>query len=253
VLTSATLSTEDNFDYFKKTAGLDSDCQELLVGSPFDYQKAAQLLIPDDMPAPNSEGYVQAVSKVVTDLAKSLDGRTMALFTSYSALRAVSHAVRERLSADGIEVLAQSVDGPPQQLVNRFMENPRSLLLGTSSFWEGVDITGGALKALVLTRLPFQVPTDPVVKARSGLYQDPFNEYSIPQAVLRFRQGVGRLIRSKGDKGSIVVLDRRVTGRSYGHAFLRSIPPCTLTPSNLATVGAAAAQWIGGGGGGTNR
>jgi DNA polymerase-3 subunit epsilon/ATP-dependent DNA helicase DinG len=107
-----------------------------------------------------------------------------------------------------------------------------------------VDLPRGVLKALVLTRLPFQVPTDPIVKARSGQYRDPFYEYSVPQAVLRFRQGVGRLIRSKEDKGAIVVLDRRITGRPYGSAFLKGIPPCTLKPSSLASVGALAAQWI---------
>ena len=126
----------------------------------------------------------------------------------------------------------------------RFIENPRSVLLGTSSFWEGVDFPSGVLKALVLTRLPFQVPTDPVIKARSDQYADSFNEYSIPQAVLRFRQGIGRLIRNKGDSGAIVVLDRRITGRNYGQAFLQSIPPCTLQPSNLSNVGALAAQWV---------
>ncbi len=244
VMTSATLSTEGNFDYFRKRAGIAEDCDEQLVGSPFDYQKAALLLIPEDMPPPNAEGYLDALSLVLAGLGKSLGGRTMALFTSYAALRGVASRVRAPLMADGIQVLAQSVDGPPQQLIRRFTDDPRSVLLGTSSFWEGVDLPGGVLKALVLTRLPFHVPTDPVVKARSEQYEDPFKQYSIPQAVLRFRQGIGRLIRSKGDMGAIVVLDRRITGRSYGQSFLRSIPPCTLQPSSLATVGTLAAQWV---------
>ncbi len=243
-MTSATLSTEGNFDYFRKRAGIAEDCDEQLVGSPFDYQKAALLLIPEDMPPPNAEGYLDALSLVLAGLGKSLGGRTMALFTSYAALRGVASRVRAPLMADGIQVLAQSVDGPPQQLIRRFTDDPRSVLLGTSSFWEGVDLPGGVLKALVLTRLPFHVPTDPVVKARSEQYEDPFKQYSIPQAVLRFRQGIGRLIRSKGDMGAIVVLDRRITGRSYGQSFLRSIPPCTLQPSSLATVGTLAAQWV---------
>ena len=144
-------------------------------------------------------------------------------------------------------MLAQSIDGSPLQLMTRFAENPKSLLLGTSSFWEGVDLPAGVLKALVLTRLPFQVPTDPIVKARSEQFEDPFKEYSVPQAVLRFRQGIGRLIRSKEDKGAIVVLDSRITGRSYGRSFLQSMPPCTLQPSSLSTVGSLAARWMGGG------
>ena len=145
---------------------------------------------------------------------------------------------------EGIQVLAQSIDGSAQQLMTRFAEEPNSVLLGTSSFWEGVDMPQGMLKALVLTRLPFQVPTDPIVKARSDQYQDPFNEFSVPQAVLRFRQGFGRLIRNKEDKGTIIVMDNRITARSYGNSFMRSIPPCTLKASNLGNAGHLAAQWI---------
>ena len=244
VLTSATLSTQSNFEFIRHRTGLPEESEELLVGSPFDYQKAALLLIPDDMPDPNQNGYLDAITRVLGGLGKTLDGHTMALFTSYSALRAVAQRLRSRLIADGIEVLAQSVDGSPQQLISRFIANPASVLLGTSSFWEGVDLPSGVLKSLVLTRLPFGVPTDPILKARSEQYQDPFKEYSIPHAVLRFRQGIGRLIRNKGDKGSIVVLDRRITGRSYGGAFLQSIPPCTLKPSSVYTVGELTADWV---------
>ena len=245
VMTSATLSTEGNFEYFRRRTGIPEDSEELLVGSPFDYQKAALLLIPDDMPPPNADGYLEALSAVLVGLGRALGGHTMALFTSYASLRGVANRIRAPLMAEGIQVLAQSIDGPPQQLIGRFSGDPNSVLLGTASFWEGVDLPSGVLKALVLTRLPFQVPTDPVVKARSDQYDDPFKEFSIPQAVLRFRQGMGRLIRNKGDKGAIVVLDRRITGRSYGQSFLRSIPPCTLKPSDLTTVGPLAAQWIG--------
>jgi DNA polymerase-3 subunit epsilon/ATP-dependent DNA helicase DinG len=244
VLTSATLGTQGSFEYVRGRLGLGEETDELLVGSPFDYQKAALLMIPDDMPQPNSDKYIESMSKVLAELGKSLNGHTMALFTSYSALRSVAQQIRGSLIVEGIEVLAQGVDGSPQQLTRRFIENPESVLLGTSSFWEGVDLPSGVLKALVLTRLPFQVPSDPIVKARSDQYEDAFKEYSIPQAVLRFRQGIGRLIRNKGDKGAIVVLDRRITGRSYGQAFLKSIPPCSLKPSRLATVGTLAAEWI---------
>lgn len=244
VLTSATLSTEGSFDYFKSRVGVGSDSTELLVGSPFDYQKAAQLLIPEDMPAPNSDDYISALVRALTDLGVTMKGHTMALFTSYASLRAVAQRLRAPLMAENIQVLAQSVDGSPQQLMTRFAEEPNSVLLGTASFWEGVDLPSGLLKALVLTRLPFQVPTDPVVKARSDQYDDPFSQYSVPQAVLRFRQGFGRLIRNKEDTGTVVIMDNRITGRGYGQSFLRSIPPCTLTPSSIATVGQLAARWI---------
>ena len=244
VLTSATLSAQRTFDYLRRRLGVPEDASELLVGSPFDYQKAALLMIPDDMPQPNANGYIEALSRVFVDLGKSLGGHVMGLFTSHAALRNVAQQVRSSLAGEGIAVLAQGVDGSPQQLIRRFTENPKAVLLGTSSFWEGVDLPSGVLKALVLTRLPFQVPTDPVVKARSEQYEDAFNDYSIPQAVLRFRQGIGRLIRNKGDKGAIVVLDRRITGRSYGKAFLQSIPPCTLKPSNLSNIGTLAEEWV---------
>ncbi len=244
VLTSATLSAQGNFDYSRQRLGIPAASNELLVGSPFDYRKAALLLIPEDMPQPQTEGYVEAMSQALIDLGRSLSGRTMALFTSYSALRNVNNRIRYRLATDGIEVLAQGVDGSPQQITRRFIEEPKSVLLGTSSFWEGVDFPSGVLKALVITRLPFQVPTDPIVKARSDQYENSFNEFSIPQAVLRFRQGMGRLIRNKGDSGVIVVLDRRITGRNYGHAFIDSIPECTRLPVNLASIGALAAQWV---------
>jgi DNA polymerase-3 subunit epsilon/ATP-dependent DNA helicase DinG len=253
VLTSATLSTQKSFDFVRQRLGIPDDSDELLVGSPFDYKRAALLMIPDDMPQPSANNYLSSISRVLIDLGKSLNGRTMALFTSYASLRAVSQQIRDSLSSEGIQVLAQSVDGSPHQLMRRFTDNPKSVLLGTSSFWGGVDLPGSVLKALVLTRLPFQVPTDPIVKARSEQYPDPFNQYSVPQAVLRFQQGIGRLIRNKNDRGSIVLLDRRITRNAYGEAFLQSMPPCNLQPSSLATVGMMAAKWIGDGHGGVGR
>jgi DNA polymerase-3 subunit epsilon/ATP-dependent DNA helicase DinG len=244
ILTSATLSTEGNFEYFKSRVGVGSDSEELLVGSPFDYQKAALLLIPEDMPPPNSDQYVDAMTRVLTDLGTTMKGRTMALFTSYASLRAVAQRLRAPLMGEGVQVLAQSIDGSAQQLMTRFAEEPNSVLLGTASFWEGVDMPPGLLKALVLTRLPFAVPTDPIVKARSDQYEQPFNQYTVPQAVLRFRQGFGRLIRNKEDRGTIVIMDNRITAKNYGNSFLKSIPPCTLKPSSLTTIGQAAAQWV---------
>ena len=244
VFTSATLSTHGTFDYARRRLNLPEDCDELRVGSPFDYRKAALLMIPEDMPRPQTEGYLESVARAVSDLALNLSGRTMALFTSHSALRSVANRIRNRLEQHGIEVLAQGVDGHPAQISRRFVDNPKAVLLGTSSFWEGVDFPSGTMRALVITRLPFPVPSDPVVKARSEQYDNAFNEFSVPQAVLRFRQGMGRLIRNKGDSGAIVVLDKRITGSNYGQAFLQSIPPCTLKPSNLSNLGIQAAQWI---------
>ena len=244
VLTSATLSSGGDFEYLKRRVGVMDGTGELLVGSPFDYERAAQALIPDDMPQPNANGYVGAVADVLAQLGQRLQGRTLALFTSHSSLRAVAQRLRPLLEPHGIPVLAQGVDGSAPYLMSAFADEPGSVLLGTASFWEGIDLPSGLLKALVITRLPFQVPSDPIVQSRSGLYDDPFNEYSIPNAVLRFRQGIGRLIRNKEDQGTIVVLDSRISTHGYGRAFRNSMPPCTLVPCLSANVGTLAERWL---------
>ena len=247
VLTSATLSAGGDFEYLKKRVGVADDARELLVGSPFDYERAAQALIPEDMPPPNANGYVPAVTDVLAQLGRALEGRTMALFTSHSSLRAVAQRLRPLLEPHGIPVLAQGIDGSAPYLMSAFADEPGSVLLGTSSFWEGVDMPSGLLKGLVIARLPFQVPSDPIVQSRSALYDDPFAEFSVPTAVLRFRQGIGRLIRNKDDKGTIVVLDSRIISHGYGRTFRESMPPCRHTPCLTANVGLLAAQWLEGG------
>ena len=173
----------------------------------------------------------------------------MALFTSHAAIRVASSRLRGAgggLRSANIGVLAQGIDGTPQQLMARFQREPRAVLLGTSSFWEGVDITNEALKVLVLARLPFNVPTEPVFAARSEGYEQPFMQYAVPQAVLRFRQGFGRLIRSKGDHGAVVVLDSRIPSKPYGASFLASIPPATTLRAPMAEVVAAVRDWLAG-------
>ena len=253
VLTSATLSTSGSFEYLRRRVGVDDEADELLVGSPFDYQRAAQALIPEDMPSPNANGYVAATADVLAQLGLRLQGRTMALFTSHSSLRAVAQRLRPMLEPHGIPVLAQGVDGSAPYLMTAYAEDPACVLLGTASFWEGVDMPSGLLKALVIARLPFQVPSDPIVQSRSGLYDDPFNQYQIPNAVLRFRQGIGRLIRNKEDRGTIVVLDSRISTHGYGQAFRNSMPPCTMTPCLTANVGVLAESWLERGRRGTRR
>ena len=243
ILTSATLSTQGNFDYIRDRVGV-PDCPELMVGSPFDYKKAALLLLPEAMPDPNDWGYQDALSQVLVGLGEQLDGHMLALFTSHASLRGVARAVRPGLEAMGIRVLAQGVDGSARRLLQEFSEDSRCVLLGTASFWEGVDIGGGLLRAVVLTRLPFHVPTEPIFAARAELFDDSFGQYALPQAVLRFRQGIGRLIRGSDDRGAIVVLDRRITGRAYGKAFLQSMPPCTELRAPLSAIPTEAARWV---------
>jgi ATP-dependent DNA helicase DinG len=168
----------------------------------------------------------------------------MALFTSYAGLQATASAVREDLQSRGITVLAQGTDGTPRQLVQRFMENPKSILIGTASFWEGVDLPGDALKVLLVTRLPFSVPTDPVFAARSELYENSFMEYAVPQAILRLRQGFGRLIRTKSDRGVAVLLDKRLVSRRYGKSFLNSLPPAEFTSCQLHELDSVISDWM---------
>ncbi|MEA2638819.1 MAG: ATP-dependent helicase DinG [Chloroflexota bacterium] len=244
VLTSATLSTDGSFGYIRERLGA-MDAEELMLGSPFDYERAALLILPRDMPEPNQPGYTRRAAEAIADVAEALGGRTLALFTSYAQLRATHEMLRERMDRNQIVLMAQGIDGPRNRLVQRFKVTERALLLGTASFWEGVDVVGEALSALIIARLPFAVPTDPIVAARSEQFDDPFNQYSVPQAILRFKQGFGRLIRSQTDRGLVVVLDRRLLSKSYGAHFLSSLPPCTVRTVPAATVGTVAGEWLG--------
>ncbi len=243
VLTSATLTTGGRFDHVRARLGLE-DAEELLVGSPFDYESAVLLCVPEDMPEPNSWAYQDALEQAVTEVAVAANGRTMALFTSHASLRATASAIRERLSTRGIGVLAQGVDGSPQQLVRRFLENPETVLLGTASFWEGVDLAGESLQALLVARLPFNVPTEPVFEARSEQFENAFMQYAVPHAILRLRQGFGRLIRTKTDRGTAVILDSRLVSRRYGRLFVDSLPPATRRRVPLYNLGGAVERWL---------
>ncbi len=244
VLTGATLSVEERFDYLCERLGLEEP-QELLLGSPFDYARSTLMLLPRDMPQPNDVRYQAALEQAVIDLCRASEGRALILLTSHGALRATYAAAKGPLEQQEILVLGQSIDGPPRRLLNSLRENQRTVILGTASFWEGVDIVGEALSLLVIARLPFSVPTDPVFVARSALYEESFTQYALPQAVLRFKQGFGRLIRRKTDRGVVVVLDSRIRGKPYGAAFLQSLPPCTVEDAPLRDLPSAVARWLG--------
>ncbi len=245
VLTSATLAADSRFDFIRQRVGFPEDCDELLVDSPFNYRRNTLLLVPDDLPDPRrGADHAAGTADVILNMARELDGHLLVLFTSHSALRDASYRVRGRLRAEGITVLAQGIDGTPRQLIDRLQSDPRAVLLGTASFWEGVDLESGILRGLLVCRLPFPVPNDPIVKARGNLYNNPFNDYQVPNAVLRFRQGFGRLIRSKSDRGAVVILDRRIQTANYGDRFLNALPPCTIQASNVSSVGRQAAHWL---------
>lgn len=243
ILTSATLTTEGNFEYIKERLGLKKP-GELLIPSPFDYLSSTLVYLPQDVPPPDAAGYQQAVERALFELCRAAEGRTLALFTSHTALRLAHNALQGVLEREDILVLGQGVDGNPRQILAAFRNNPRAIILGTSSFWEGVDISGDALRVVVITRLPFAVPTHPVISARSELFPDPFNQYSLPQAILRFKQGFGRLIRSRQDRGVVVVLDQRLQSKPYGKAFLQSLPPCTIKAGFLREMGETVRGWL---------
>ena len=243
VLTSATLSTEGSFAYIKQRLGAE-DAHELSLGSPFDYATAALLFLPTDLPEPNQSGYTKRAAEAVADVAEALGGRTLALFTSSAQLRVTHETIKQRMERAHVVLMSQGIDGSRTRLLQRFKETERALLLGTASFWEGVDVVGEALSALVIARLPFAVPTDPVFAARSEEFEEPFRQYAVPQAILRFKQGFGRLIRSKTDRGVVVVLDRRILSKSYGASFLGSLPACSVRRAPIDAVGEAVRDWI---------
>jgi DNA polymerase-3 subunit epsilon/ATP-dependent DNA helicase DinG len=170
----------------------------------------------------------------------------MALFTSYRQLRTTARAITGRLAQDGISVLEQGDGTSRRQLLENFRNNSRSVLLGTRSFWEGVDVPGEALSCLAIVRLPFGVPTDPLYAARAEQFDNPFFDYFVPEAVLRFLQGFGRLIRTRSDRGVVAVFDKRLLTKSYGPAFLDSLPGPTVQQGLLEALPVAAARWIAG-------
>ena len=241
--TSATLSAKGSFDFSVRALGL-VEPDTLSVPSPFDYRRAVLAIVVDDIPSPEAPGYADALHRAIGIATEAAGGRTLALFTSHNALRAAAGALAEPLRAHGIGVLAHNLDGPPARLLRQLIDEPRTLLLGTAAFWEGVDVRGETLSQIAMARLPFPVPSDPIYAGRAALYDDPFEEYAVPQAVLRFRQGFGRLIRGEGERGVFLLLDRRVLTRSYGDAFLDALPDCEVRRLPIASIGEAVSRWL---------
>jgi DNA polymerase-3 subunit epsilon/ATP-dependent DNA helicase DinG len=244
VLASATLTVEGGFSFMKSRLGL-AEAEELMLESPFDYERQSLLYIPNDIPEPNQRGYQQAVEQALIGLCTATGGRTLALFTANSALKQTYNAIQEPLEEQEIAVLGQGIDGSRRSLLERFKEFPRTVLLGTSSFWEGVDVVGDALSVLVIAKLPFSVPNDPIFAARSEQFGDrAFEQFSVPQSILRFKQGFGRLIRSKEDRGIVVCLDRRLLTKKYGQQFLASLPHTRVRTGPLKQLPLLAARFL---------
>jgi len=243
VFTSATLRTGGDFAFIRERLGA-RDAHELAVGSPFDYESQVLLYLPTDMPEPSESFHQQRMNQSLMELAVATRGRLLSLFTSYSQLRAVSDAISRPLAGRGITVYTQGQGASRNQLLESFRETPQSVLLGTRSFWEGVDVPGEALSCLVIAKLPFAVPSDPVFAARSEEMDDPFYQYMVPDAILHFRQGFGRLIRTRTDRGVVVLMDKRLQSKRYGELFLESLPQCTVIRGVLADLPQSAAMWI---------
>ncbi len=244
VLTSATLTTHGEFDYLRNRLNAD-EADELSLGSPFDYENSALLYLIDDIPEiTDAYGYQKSMENGLIRLAKATNGRMLVLFTSYAQLKKTSQAISASLSEAGIQIYEQGVGASANALLENFRGADKAVLLGTRAFWEGVDIPGEALSVLAITKLPFDVPSDPIIAARSETFDDPFNEYSLPEAILRFRQGFGRLIRTQSDRGVVAVFDKRLLTKKYGKLFLESIPDCHKIKGTLADLPRTAAKWL---------
>ena len=230
VLTSATLSVGSrSLSYFRNRIGA-SACRAVQIGSPFDYAKQMTLHLVKKMPEPKDPGYGAALEKWIAYFADQSRARAFVLFTSYQTMRAAAEALETHFAAKGWNLLVQGNAIPTHRMVKEFRENPQSVLFGVDSFWSGVDVPGEALSSVIITRLPFVTPDHPLTEARLEIIESeggrPFEQYSLPEAILKLRQGVGRLIRSKSDTGTIVILDSRILSKPYGRAFLNALPEC---------------------------
>ena len=231
IFTSATLGTDDSLSWFCESAAME-DATKLRLGSPFDYGSHARLWIPRAMPLPNQGGHAQAVGALAARLAIELNGRTFVLTTTLRALPLVAQAIRDEAECLGkhLEVLVQGSE-PKRSLMQRFLSRPGSILVGSQSFWEGIDVPGDALQCVVIDKLPFPPPNDPLVQARSLALRrqgrDPFNEYHVAEAAISLKQGAGRLIRSESDLGLLVVTDPRLSQMGYGRRLCQALPPMT--------------------------
>lgn len=258
IMTSATLTIDKSFKYVTEQLGLSTAEKEgrlktALLPSPFKYREQALVLIPRDFPAIKGRDgdavFLNALVESLQEVATTVGGRMLVLFTSNRMLRTVYGSLKDRLEPNGIQVLGQGVDGGSRsRLTQQFIKQPASVLLGTSSFWEGIDLPGDTLTCLAIVRLPFQPPNHPVAEAKSEKLQaenkSPFMKLSLPQAVIKFKQGFGRLVRTATDKGIVILYDTRVIDTNYGKYFLYSLPGPKMEHLPTAAMAARVSSWL---------
>jgi ATP-dependent DNA helicase DinG len=227
VLTSATLAIDGRFDYIRQRLGI-RDAGEIRLRSEFDFASQAILYLPKRMPDPRALNFAAAAGREVVELLRATQGRAFVLFTSYATLRDVQAIAEMTLE---FPILVQGT-APRSQLLRQFRETPHAVLFATSSFWQGVDVAGEALSCVIIDKLPFASPSDPIIAARIEAIRaeggEPFDDYQVPLAILTLLQGLGRLIRHRRDRGVLAVLDPRLRTKGYGRRFLDSLPPAPI-------------------------
>jgi ATP-dependent DNA helicase DinG len=236
VLTSATLAVDGSFDYISRQLGVEAT-EEKILPSPFDFSRQTILYIPRDLPVPRDPGFSGRVSEEVLALTRESRGRAFVLFTSFANLRAVRSRIEDRVE---FPLLVQG-EAPRSEILDRFRSTPGAVLLATSSFWEGVDVAGEQLSCVIIDKLPFAVPADPLIAARIDWIErrggNGFTDFQVPMAILGLKQGLGRLIRSRRDRGVLAILDSRLLTMRYGRRFLSSLPPCPVTHERRDVTG----------------